>query len=64
MVSGNDSIALAPLCFINLDDVFRIGEGNPWAQQWGNIADLTVPYPDASSVDVTAALNDQVRLES
>ncbi|CAG0918117.1 unnamed protein product [Notodromas monacha] len=34
-------------------------KGNPWAQQWGNIADLTIPYPDASSVDVTAALNEQ-----
>jgi hypothetical protein len=44
------------------DDTIPIGndKGNPWAQQWGNIADLTIPYPDASSVDVTSALNDQV----
>ena len=27
--------------------------GNMWAQNWGNIFDITVPYPGKSSVDVT-----------
>ncbi|KAF5302725.1 hypothetical protein FQR65_LT08467 [Abscondita terminalis] len=30
--------------------------GNMWAQSWINIGHLVTPYPDATSVDVTAAL--------
>lgn len=30
--------------------------GNMWSQQWAEIDDLVLPYPDAESVDVTAAL--------
>ena len=30
--------------------------GNMWAQAWGNIHPLVVPFPEASSLDVTAAL--------
>ncbi|KAB0802038.1 hypothetical protein PPYR_04224 [Photinus pyralis] len=30
--------------------------GNMWAQSWTNLAPLLKPYPNASSVDVTAAL--------
>ena len=30
--------------------------GNMWAQQWGNIYDLVVPYKDAGSLDVSSVL--------
>lgn len=30
--------------------------GNMWAQEWGNIYPLVAPFPDAPTVDVTAAL--------
>ena len=30
--------------------------GNMWAQEWGNIYSLVEPYPEAQSIDVTAAL--------
>lgn len=33
--------------------------GNMWAQSWGNIASLVKPYPNASSPDVSAALQQQ-----
>ncbi|ORZ40412.1 hypothetical protein BCR44DRAFT_125315 [Catenaria anguillulae PL171] len=33
--------------------------GNMWAQQWGNIADLVLPYPDIPSIDVGPALRAQ-----
>ncbi|XP_070546857.1 angiotensin-converting enzyme-like [Ptychodera flava] len=33
--------------------------GNMWAQSWGNIIDLVVPYPDKPSIDVTDALVEQ-----
>ncbi len=33
--------------------------GNMWAQQWGNIGDLALPYPDAQRLDVTPALVEQ-----
>jgi len=33
--------------------------GNMWSQTWNNVADLAKPYPDAASVDVTAALKDK-----
>lgn len=31
-----------------------------WAQQWSNIYDLLVPFPGASSVDITAKMKEQV----
>lgn len=31
-----------------------------WAQTWGNIADLGVPYPDVQAEDVTKYLVQQV----
>jgi peptidyl-dipeptidase A len=33
--------------------------GNMWAQEWTNIFDLTVPYPNKTSVDVSQAMLDQ-----
>lgn len=33
--------------------------GNMWAQQWSNIYDLLIPFPDASSVDITAKMKEQ-----
>ncbi|KAJ3362280.1 hypothetical protein GGF32_006312 [Allomyces javanicus] len=33
--------------------------GNMWAQAWGNIANLVVPFPDLPNVDVTPALKQQ-----
>ncbi len=33
--------------------------GNMWSQSWGNIYDIVEPYPDAVSVDPTAALKAQ-----
>ncbi|XP_078501202.1 angiotensin-converting enzyme isoform X2 [Lissotriton helveticus] len=30
--------------------------GNMWAQQWNNIYDMMVPFPDKTNVDVTAAM--------
>ncbi|KAK3922188.1 Angiotensin-converting enzyme [Frankliniella fusca] len=33
--------------------------GNMWGQTWINLYDLLVPYPDASSYDVTGALQKQ-----
>ncbi|XP_077861596.1 angiotensin-converting enzyme-like [Saccoglossus kowalevskii] len=33
--------------------------GNMWAQSWGNILDLVLPYPGKTSIDVTPALVDQ-----
>ena len=34
--------------------------GNMWAQSWENIFDIVKPFPNATGVDVTTALNDQV----
>ncbi len=31
-----------------------------WAQSWGNVYSLMVPYPKKSSIDVTEQLNQQV----
>nr|CAD7196975.1 unnamed protein product [Timema douglasi] len=33
--------------------------GNMWAQKWGNVLELTVPYPNASAVDVTPRMKEQ-----
>lgn len=33
--------------------------GNMWAQEWGTIYPMVEPYPDATSVDITAALQDK-----
>lgn len=33
--------------------------GNPWAQEWNNIFDATVPYPGEASVDVTQEMINQ-----
>ncbi|KAK3106470.1 hypothetical protein FSP39_020642 [Pinctada imbricata] len=33
--------------------------GNMWAQQWSNIYDLLVPYPDAISVNITQKMIDK-----
>lgn len=33
--------------------------GNMWAQTWGNIMDLCLPYPDVPSIDITDALVSQ-----
>ncbi|XP_018577093.1 angiotensin-converting enzyme-like isoform X2 [Anoplophora glabripennis] len=33
--------------------------GNMWAQSWGNIADLVVPFPNVSKMDVDSALVEQ-----
>ncbi|XP_075231984.1 angiotensin-converting enzyme-like isoform X2 [Lycorma delicatula] len=33
--------------------------GNMWAQDWANIYDITVPYPDKPSLDVTEKLHSQ-----
>jgi peptidyl-dipeptidase A len=34
--------------------------GNMWAQSWENIYDIVKPFPNATGVDVTKTLNDQV----
>ncbi|KAF5284087.1 hypothetical protein FQA39_LY17136 [Lamprigera yunnana] len=33
--------------------------GNMWAQSWINLAELVKPFPNASAIDVTAALQEQ-----
>ena len=33
--------------------------GNMWQQDWSNLWDLTAPYPNAGSLDITAALEKQ-----
>ncbi|RMB94756.1 hypothetical protein DUI87_28735 [Hirundo rustica rustica] len=33
--------------------------GNMWAQQWNNIYDLMIPYPEKPNVDVTSAMVQQ-----
>ncbi|WP_425480573.1 M2 family metallopeptidase [Stenotrophomonas pictorum] len=30
--------------------------GNMWQQDWSNLWDMTAPYPNAGSLDITAAL--------
>ncbi|XP_077996679.1 angiotensin-converting enzyme-like [Glandiceps talaboti] len=30
--------------------------GNMWAQSWGNVLDLVLPYPDKTSIDITPEL--------
>lgn len=32
-----------------------------WGQTWINLYDLLIPFPDASSYDITGALKEQVR---
>lgn len=34
--------------------------GNMWAQSWSSIFDLVVPFPDATKVDATPAMKNQV----
>lgn len=34
--------------------------GNMWAQTWSAIMDLVIPYPDATQVDATPAMVEQV----
>lgn len=34
--------------------------GNMWAQTWSGIMDLVIPYPDATQVDATPAMEAQV----
>lgn len=34
--------------------------GNMWAQEWANILDFTLPYPDAGSTSVTDEMIRQV----
>lgn len=34
--------------------------GNVWAQEWASVYNLTVPYPNKASVDVTPAMVAQV----
>lgn len=36
--------------------------GNMWAQSWGNIEDLVLPYPGKTSIDVTPEMLKQVSL--
>nr|CAD7440374.1 unnamed protein product [Timema bartmani] len=38
--------------------------GNMWAQKWGNVLELSVPYPNASAVDVTPKMKEQVRQDN
>ncbi|KAJ8918902.1 hypothetical protein NQ315_016804 [Exocentrus adspersus] len=33
--------------------------GNMWAQSWGNLADLVMPFPNITKMDVDAALKEQ-----
>lgn len=35
--------------------------GNMWAQQWNNIYDMMIPYPNKPNLDVTNAMNQKVR---
>ncbi|CAG2069267.1 unnamed protein product, partial [Timema podura] len=36
-----------------------LSTGNMWAQKWGNVLELSVPYPNASAVDVTPKMKEQ-----
>nr|CAD7567616.1 unnamed protein product [Timema californicum] len=36
-----------------------LSTGNMWSQKWGNVLDLSVPYPNASAVDVTPRMKEQ-----
>ena len=38
----------------------RIILGSMWAQSWTNIQDIVKPYPNKTSIDVTAAMREQV----
>lgn len=35
--------------------------GNMWAQSWGNVLDLVVPYPNKKSLDVSDTMKEQVK---
>ena len=35
--------------------------GNMWAQEWAGIYDIVVPFPDKPTIDVTEAMQKQVR---
>lgn len=37
-----------------------LSSGNMWAQQWNNIYDLMVPYPEKPNLDVTSTMVEQV----
>nr|CAD7586835.1 unnamed protein product [Timema genevievae] len=41
-----------------------LSTGNMWAQKWGNVLELSVPYPNASAVDVTPKMKEQVRQDN
>ena len=36
--------------------------GNMWGQSWSALTDLLLPFPNTTFLDVTTALNDQVKL--
>ncbi|KAK4883480.1 hypothetical protein RN001_006799 [Aquatica leii] len=46
---------------LNIDDGLIPAHvfGNMWAQSWINLEDLVRPYPNANSIDVTSALQEQ-----
>lgn len=44
----------------NMSTVFFSFSGNMWAQTWSGIMDLVIPYPDATQVDATPAMVQQV----
>lgn len=39
---------------------YFIFSGNMWAQQWNNIYDLMIPFPEKPNLDVTSTMVQQV----
>lgn len=56
----NPIIALITLSKNEMCRMLSFLLGNMWAQTWGNIMDLCLPYPDVPSIDITDALINQV----
>lgn len=43
-----------------LHSSYFLFSGNMWAQQWNNIYDLMIPYPEKPNLDVTSTMVEQV----
>lgn len=43
-----------------LHSSYFLFSGNMWAQQWNNVYDLMIPYPEKPNLDVTSTMVEQV----